>query len=340
MKRQSVRAVIALAALLGTFTMILGGCNKEEDTPEEETTQAAKQQTSEEQGKGILDKSEELTDSEYLLTIDGYGVTEEEFLLFLRDQKAAAANYYWVNYEMQPDGEFWNTEVDGQTPLEYAKERTLSSVIEARIEFILADEYGILEYKDYDEMMADMEAENADRAERIENGETVYGNTEYTAFTYYQYVNGNARSELEKYQIEVTDPTEEELKEVYEANKETFSLGRVYDYTVRYEDGTEETVSQNTREIGKEESAKEDLIYNYFPYMKAGEVVEDYTYQGKTADIELNSVEDLGYASFEESEESLRAFYAKAEISSLIDERTENAEIKINRERYDALEMP
>lgn len=338
MKRQKVRAVIALAALLGIFTIVPGGCGKK--VPEETETQTTAQATMQEEGSGILEKSGELTDSEYLLTVDGYGVTEEEFLLFLRDQKAAAANYYWVNYEMQPDSEFWETEVEGQTPLDYAKERALASVVEARAEFILADEQGILEYKDYDEMMTDMEAENAERAEKKENGEAVYGITEYTPFTYYQYLNGNARAELEKHQIEVTEPTEKELQAVYEENKETFSLGKVYDYTVHYEDGTEETVSQNTREIGKEESTKEDLIYNYFAYMNPGEVVEDYIYQGKNAEIELNSVEDLGYASFEESEDSLRAFYARAEISSLIAEKAENAEIKLNRERYDAIEMP
>lgn len=333
MKRQRSSTFITIAALMGIVAIVLGGCGKEEK-PEEKSEQKTAQEST------MSEKIEELIDSEYLLAVDGYGVTEEEFLMFLRDQKAATANYYWTNYEMQPNGEFWKTEVDGQTPLEYAKERALSSVIEAKAEFILADERGILEYQDYDGMIEDMEAENTKRAEQIANGETVYGNTEYTPFTYYQYMNGNARAELEKNQIEITEPTEEKLKQVYEENKETFSLGQVFTYTVHYADGTEETVEQNTREIGKEETTKEDLIYNYFTYMQPGETVENYVYQGKDAVVELNSVENLGYASFEESEKSLRAFYARAELNQIIADKVSNVEVRINKERYGALQMP
>ena len=224
--------------------------------------------------------------------------------------------------------------------IEYAKEKALDAVVEAKEEFILADERGILEYQDYNGMMEDMEKENKERAEKEESGEAYYGLTEYTPFTYYQYMSGNVRSELEKNQEEITDPTEEELRQVYEENKESLTLGMVYNYTVRYADGTEETVSQNTRDIGKEDTTTEDLIDNYFSYMQPGETVTGYSYHGETADITLQSVEDMGYMSFEDAEYSLRAFYARTEISDLIAERVENAEIVFDQERWDALEMP
>ncbi len=308
------------------MAMLLGGCGKAADSADDSS--------------GAEKEKNASKNSEYLLTVDGYGVTEEEFTLFLRDQKAATANYYWVNYEMQPDNEFWDTEVDGQTPTEYAKEKALAAVVEAKEEFILADERGILEYKDYDGMMEDMEAENEERARQQEEGEAFYGLTEYTPFTYYQYLSGNVRSELEKDQEEITDPTEEELKQVYEENKENLTLGTVYEYTVQYTDGTVEEVSQNTRDIAKEDTTVEDLIYNYFSYMQAGETISGYSYHGETADITLKSIEDLGYMSYEEAEDSLRVFFARSEISSLIAERVENAEIVFDQERYDALEMP
>lgn len=325
-RKNKRRAVFTAAAAAGTMAMLLGGCGKAADSADDSS--------------GAEKEKNASKNSEYLLTVDGYGVTEEEFTLFLRDQKAATANYYWVNYEMQPDNEFWDTEVDGQTPTEYAKEKALAAVVEAKEEFILADERGILEYKDYDGMMEDMEAENEERARQQEEGEAFYGLTEYTPFTYYQYLSGNVRSELEKDQEEITDPTEEELKQVYEENKENLTLGTVYEYTVQYTDGTVEEVSQNTRDIAKEDTTVEDLIYNYFSYMQAGETISGYSYHGETADITLKSIEDLGYMSYEEAEDSLRVFFARSEISSLIAERVENAEIVFDQERYDALEMP
>ena len=109
---------------------------------------------------------------------------------------------------------------------------------------------------------------------------------------------------------------------------------------MQYTDGTVEEVSQNTRDIAKEDTTVEDLIYNYFSYMQAGETISGYSYHGETADITLKSIEDLGYMSYEEAEDSLRVFFARSEISSLIAERVENAEIVFDQERYDALEMP
>ncbi len=334
MNRQKVLAVLA-AAMLGTVTVLAGGCGKQEEKKVENTQETA-QKTEEE----IADKSAELTDSEYLLTVDGYGVTEEEFLMFLRDQKAVTTNYYWTNYKMETNDAFWRTEVDGQTPLDYAKDRALDQVTEAKAEFILASEKEILEYKDYDEMMKDMERENKERAKKKDSGETFYGVEEYSPFTYYQYLSGGARSELENRQIEKTNPSKEELEALYEEYKESFSLGEIYKYTVHYADGTTETVEQNTREIGKGEEVKEDLIYNYFPMMQAGEFIDYYIYDGREASIEFNGVKSLGYASFEETEKSLRAFYARAEVAGWIEKMTQDAEIVIDEARYDALEMP
>lgn len=330
MNRQKVLAVLAAATMLGAVTVLEWGCGKQEETKAENTQETAKKE----------EKSGELTDGKYLLTVDGYGVTEEEFLMFLRDQKAITTNYYWTNYKMETNDEFWRTEVEGQTPLDYAKDRALAQVKEAKIEFILASEEDILEYKDYDEMMKDMEKENKDRAEKKDNGETFYGVEEYSPFTYYQYLSGGARAELENRQIEKTSPPKEELEALYEEYKESFSLGEIYKYTVHYADGTTETVEQNTREIGKGEEVKEDLIYNYFSMMQPGESIDYYIYDGREASIEFQGVEILGYASYDEAEKSLRTFYARAEVAEWVEKMTEDAEVVIDEERYDALEMP
>ncbi len=85
-------------------------------------------------------------DGTYLLTVDGYGVTEEKFLLLLRDQKAAASHYFWTQYQVQPDAGFWTAAVNGEMPLAYAKGRALDALVTAKITLILAAERGILAY--------------------------------------------------------------------------------------------------------------------------------------------------------------------------------------------------
>lgn len=276
----------------------------------------------------------------YLLTVDGYGVTEEEFLLFLSDQKAVTANYFWTEYQVQPDADFWTTEVGGETPIGYARQRALDALSRSKAEFILAAERGILPYKDYDALMADMATENSGRAEKAEKGEVYYGVTEFTPFTYYQYLSSNIRSELEYAQRELVKPTEAELRRVYGENLDSFDLGVVYEYDVEYPDGRHETVLQSDREIGKEDYTTEDLLVR-FDAMAVGETLRSYSYHGDAADITYRGRTHQGYVSFEDAADSLKAICAREELSALIESRVAAAEVVIlDQARFDALEMP
>lgn len=278
-------------------------------------------------------------DGQYLLTVDGYGVTEEEFVQFLADQKAITTNYFWTNYQRQGSPDYWSTEVDGQTPLDYAKRRALEALVKSKTEFILAAERDILAYKDYDGLMTNMEAENADRAKKLENGEVFYGLTEFTPFTYYQYLNTNLRSELEQSQQKLSKPTEADLRRVYDENLESFTLGDVYIYDVTYADGTSETITQNSLEIGKADETTEILL-DVFDTMTPGSAIDAFDYHGVTAKITFQSKTPQGYASFEDMKESLHALYARSELSALVQARAKAAEVVFDQARFDAVQMP
>lgn len=278
-------------------------------------------------------------DGAYLLTVDGYGVTEEEFLLFLSGQKAVAANYFWTKYQVQPDADFWTTAVNGETPIEYAKEQALDALVESKITFIMAAERGILDYQDYDGLLESMEEENADRARKLENGEVVYGLSQFTPFTYYQYLNQNAGAELEYSQRELIDPSREELRQTYEAYKELFSLGTVYVYEAVYEDGSRETVSQSSLEVAKEDTVTQFLLEE-FEQMECGQAVSGVRVDGRQADIVLVEKQFQGYAELDAVEDSVRALYAREAISELIQARAQEAQVEIDQERFDAITMP
>lgn len=278
-------------------------------------------------------------DGQYLLTVDGYGVTEEEFLQFLGDQKAITTNYFWTNYQLQGGPDYWATEVDGQTPLGYAKQRALDTLVKSKVEFILAAERDILPYKDYDALMEEMDAENADRAKKLETGEVFYGITQFTPFTYYQYLNTNLRSELEQSQRKLSAPTEADLRRVYDENLESFTLGDVYVYRVNYSDGTAETVTQNSLEIGKADEITEILV-EQFNSMTPGSSISSFDYHGKTAEIILLSNTHQGHAAFEDVADSLHALYARSELSALIQARVKTATITLDQARFDAVQMP
>lgn len=280
-----------------------------------------------------------LGDGTYLLTVDGYGVTEEEFLLFLSGQKAATANYFWTQYQIQPDAAFWTTPVNGETPIEYARERALKELVTAKVTFILASEWEILPYQDYNSLMKEMEEENAGRVQKLESGEVFYGVSQFTPLTYYQYLNNNAGAELEYAQRDLAEPTQEELARVYETYQDYFQLGTDYEYEAIYEDGSRESVSQNSLDVGKEDYTTQ-LLLEEFETMECGQTLPGVDFHGRTADILLLKKTNLGYADIEDVEDSLRSLYAREKVSELIQTRAQEAQVEIDRERFDAIEMP
>ena len=284
-------------------------------------------------------KAKASSSGDALLTVDGCAVTEEEYLLFLRDQKAATANYYWTQYQMQPDEKFWHTEVDGQTPLDYAKARALKAAVTAKETMLLASEQDVLDYKDYPEMMQDMQQENDDRAQKKQNGEVYYGVNAFTPFTYYQYLTDNASAEMETVLEKQLTPTEVELQQVYEEYKDVLSLGTTYRYRIETADGTLQELTQNTREIGKADTVTEDLIYGYFTSMQPGQSFA-YEYYGQEATVTLLDAKDEGTQTFEQAKDSLKVFYARQKLAELLEQRTQNADVVLDKARYDALEMP
>lgn len=278
-------------------------------------------------------------DGTWLLTVDGYGVTEEEYLMFLGNQKAVTANYFWTKYNAQPDAEFWTSEFGGENPLKYAKDRALQDVIRSKTEFLLASERKIFEYKDYNGLIKDMTEENQKRKTMQSEGEPVYGLSEYTPFTYYQYIRNNITAELKYSQRNLVRPTNKQLKTEYEKNKELFSLGVEYKFNVAYSDGTQEEVTQSNLTVAKEDDMTNMLIYK-FENMDDGDVIKNVYYRGKNADITLIQKKHQGYQTMDESKEALYAICADKELSELIQSRVDSAEVEIDIPRYEAIEMP
>ena len=329
--RNNRKAALCAAALA---LALLCGCAAQQ--PAQATAETAVT------GSALAEAPAQGTDTptgDYLLTVDGYGVTEDEYLLFLRDQKAITANYYWENYQLQPDAAFWHTEIDGQTPLDYAKGNALTALIRAKEKLLLAAEQDVTAYKAYPAMMQDMQQENADRAAKKKNGEVFYGVTEFTPFTYYQYLTDNSSSELESVLSDLCTPTEEELQALYQEYSTVLSLGTTYRYKIETADGETEERTQNTNSIAKADTLTEDLIYSYFTSMQPGQSFA-YAYGGHSAVVTLLDVQDEGVQSFEDAKDSLKVFYAREKLEEWIAQRTENAVVAIDHARYDELEMP
>lgn len=71
---------------------------------------------------GLTNKKAELPEN-WIFTVDGYAVTEEEFHFYVTEQRAVTADYFFRTYGAQVDEGFWTRKYgkNHETPLNTPK---------------------------------------------------------------------------------------------------------------------------------------------------------------------------------------------------------------------------
>lgn len=191
--------------------------------------------------------------------INGYSVYEDEFKLFLDEQKGNITSYYFTNYGIENyDDEFWNTAIDGQTPIEKAREQAMEACVEAIVIRQIAEEADVAYEETYDSLYDQWEEYNKERRENKEDGDVVYGPVELDIDEYY-------RQYLSKLEVEV----QEKWKE-----SEPFSDGEIQDYYDRhqqeYADGGSYIIEELYIESGSDPSAGEQMAQEAYESLNNG----------------------------------------------------------------------
>lgn len=272
-----------------------------------------------------------------LLTIDGYPVPKEEFLLFLEEERALTAAYFGQTYGAQVDEGFWSREFDGQTPSDYAKESALNSLLSAKMQAILLHERGLAEDISYEKLEADREKTNRERAEKLRSGEIFYGLTEYDAPTYYAYVAAQRLGDLYQSQYELAKPTQEQLRGLYNEDPPRYAEPPSYTCRISYADGGEETVILTASSVSKEDEYGQRL-YEELGETRLGETLYQVNYLGREAEVKLLSAE-VPEPDFARAGEALRLEFSQRELWDILRERIEGAKVELDREEYDAIQI-
>jgi hypothetical protein len=124
-------------------------------------------------------------DTSVIAWVNQYPVSSAEFKHWMLLQRAEVHNYFYNKYQLADSEDFWETEKEGESPLEMLKEMALEKALRCKVQQITALEKGIVDHIDFDRMMLEMQEENLKRKRKIENGEVVYGAKRYTERTYF-----------------------------------------------------------------------------------------------------------------------------------------------------------
>ncbi|MEK4880004.1 MULTISPECIES: hypothetical protein [Paenibacillus] len=287
----------------------------------------------------LTNKKAELPEN-WIFTVEGYAVTEEEFQSFVKEQRAITVDYFFRTYGAQVDEGFWTRQYgeNHETPSEYAKNSAMTALLMSKQEQFIADKRGIAPYQSFDELKSDMEEENVKRAKMDDSGETYYGLPQFDLYQYMQYLSGARWPDLIETQVKKTKKSDTELQVEYTsksaeyvrvADKLTAALataGLVKEEKVlnRLDISKEDTESLKFWESLAAASVGETVIGKYM----GEDVVATLTTKPEITKLKLEDVKDsILYGS---AESDLRALIANTNKLKIVYNGNRFSELVVN----------
>lgn len=145
----------------------------------------------------VKESGKKVSPDEVVAKVNGYSITAEE----LSDRMSAEKAYIIEQYkEKEIDDDFWNTEINGVTPLSKLQNRALEVLTKVKVEQQIAVENKIIDKNSvsYSSILNAMENENNLRSQKIAAGQPVYGAKKYTKNSYFTYYYSNLQLDNKK----------------------------------------------------------------------------------------------------------------------------------------------
>ncbi|MFI5797809.1 peptidyl-prolyl cis-trans isomerase [Streptomyces sp. NPDC051677] len=159
-------------------------------------------------------------------SVDGHPVTRAELLFHMRRLAPTVQNALRNEYHLT--GAFdWNTKTGDKTALQRLKTSALDEIRRDKTTLIVAKEQGLVDSVDHDDLVAELAAENQDRADALAAGRTVYGIQRFSLGEYYTHRLTEITTGLQKRlstggaaPLHVTDA---EIRTAFDADREAWS---------------------------------------------------------------------------------------------------------------------
>lgn len=278
----------------------------------------------------IGSKGKSQTDT--VLTIDNYPVSSEEFQLFLNQERALVSAYYFTEFGVSLSDEQWTQNIENVVPLELAKQRALDKLLAAKQEALLCLERGLIDDVSFKASMKALKDTNSANSENQKNGVPIYGISNYDKSTFYEYEREKRYSLLMQSQLEISEPSEDELNRLMQETPQLFESDPLITFEVKYSNDTTETFSYSQTTIGKEDYETSALLAD-LAQQDIGQTLEG-VYRGNSAQITVKDIDYSANQSLEAQMSTLRQLYAEKELAIILDKRVDAAKVDIVDGKY------
>ncbi|MEK3982921.1 hypothetical protein MHB77_05940 [Paenibacillus sp. FSL K6-3166] len=273
----------------------------------------------------------------WIFTVGGYAVTEEEFQFYVKEQRSITTDYFFKTYGAQVDEGFWTRQYgeNHENPSEYAKKSAMTALLKTKQEQLIADERGVAPYKSFDELKSDMEDENVKRTKMDDSGGTYYGLPQFDLYQYMQYLSGARWPDLVETQLKKTKMSESELQVEYASKSAEYV--RVADEltaTLAIAGQAKEEKVLNRLDISKEDT--ESL--KFWESLAAASVGETVIgkYMGEDVIATLITKPEISKLKLEEVKDSILYGWAESDLRALI-ANTNKLKIVYNANQFSEL---
>ncbi|MDH6368906.1 hypothetical protein M2444_000684 [Paenibacillus sp. PastF-3] len=273
----------------------------------------------------------------WIFTVGGYAVTEEEFQFYVKEQRSITTDYFFKTYGAQVDEGFWTRQYgeNHETPSEYAKKSAMSALLKTKQEQLIADERGVAPYKSFDELKSDMEDENVKRTKMDDSGGTYYGLPQFDLYQYMQYLSGARWPDLVETQLKKTKMSESELQVEYASKSaEYVRIADELTATLAIAGQAKEEKVLNRLDISKEDT--ESL--KFWESLAAASVGETVIgkYMGEDVIATLITKPEISKLKLEEVKDSILYGWAESDLRALI-ANTNKLKIVYNANQFSEL---
>ena len=120
---------------------------------------------------------------------------------------------------------FWDEKMGETTPLEFLKETAKEEIVRSKVILLEAKKYGFKAPLTYSKQQEAWKKDNDDRSKKAEAGETLYGATLRSFYTYLSLISSEAESKLKTglKEDEIIAVSDQEMKEYYATHPDYFT---------------------------------------------------------------------------------------------------------------------
>lgn len=159
-------------------------------------------------------------------------VSKDELVFYMRRSSDVVVAKAEEEYGLDGTANgFWNEKMGETTPLEFLKETAKEEIVRSKVILLEAEKYGVKLPLTYSKQQEAWKKDNDERSKKAEAGETLYGATLRSFYTYLSLVSSEAESKLKTGLKEdgIIAVSDQEMKEYY-ATHPDYSTGDNSDF--------------------------------------------------------------------------------------------------------------